>query len=190
MKATLWKGLAVGICVLIAFGLGAAHAVAPEEGMEPVNVVNESGKEVGLCLDKAALSYPPQAYKGLPYFLRTSDPAFRAAHDALTKKEEKWLKEMSGPASQNRLYVDRSGNRILVTAFCKQGDCGNYSAYGAFDMATNTYGIEVTEMLKRRTLGKIPEVSRAAMTCAAMFDQKLREETEAKAFGRKPGGKQ
>lgn len=162
-------------------------AVAIEEGMSPVNTISETGKDVGACRDGGALDYAPQNYKGIAYFVPKNDPAFASAHAVLTKSEQKWVKEMSGPSAQNRLYVDKAGNRVLVLMYCKQGDCGAHSAYATYNISTQDYGIELIEIGKHRTLGSIPSTSRAALACASMIDQRLRAETEAKLFGKRKG---
>lgn len=164
-----------------------SYAVGVEEGSIPVNVINETGKDIGTCLDGGGLVYAPQAYKGIAFFVPINDPAFAAAHKSLTRAEGKWLKEISGPSSQNRLYVDKAGNRVLVLWFCKQGDCGAYSAYATFNLATQEYGIELTEVVRHRSIGSIPPPSRAALACAGMIDRHLRDETEAKLFGKVKG---
>lgn len=168
---------------------GGASAVGGDEGMTPINVINETGKDVGACLDGGALAYAPKAYKGIAYFVPKADAAFAAAHAALAKNEEKWVKDMSGPSAQNRLYVDKAGNQVLVLWFCKQGNCGTYNAYATFNLATQEYGIELSEVAKHRSIGAISSPSRAAIACAGMIDQRLRAETEAKMFGRGKGAK-
>ena len=173
--------LLVPVLMLVAGGVVSAVGVA--EGMTLVNGVNETGKDIGACRNGGALAYAPQAYKGIAYFVPKNDPAFAAAHAAITQNEKNWVKDLSGPSTQNRLYVDKAGNRVLVLWFCKQGNCGDYSAYATFNITTQAYGIELSEVAKRRSLGNISAPSRAALACAGMIDQRLRTETEAKLFG-------
>lgn len=165
---------------------GQSIAVAPEEGMEPVNTINETGRDIGACHNGAALAYAPRNFKGISFFVPKYDPLFSSAHTTLTKGEDKWLQEMSGPSAQNREYVDKLGNRILILWFCKQSNCGTNNAYAAYNLATQEYGIDLVQIGKHRTIGVIPPASRAALACAAMIDQRLRVDTEAKMFGVKP----
>lgn len=166
---------------------GAAFAAEPPALQEPVNVVYESGKDVGPCAGGAELGYPPKPFKGLAYFLPKTDEGFRAAHEKATRGEAEWVKHLLGPSSPNRLYKDGLGNEILVFWICKQHACGTYSLAGAYDLRTHIYGAEITEVGRKRGLGTLEGPLRAAVTCAVSYDDKLRAEAE-RDLRRGPGG--
>lgn len=173
------------LAIFLAFVIGSAYAVAVDEGLTRINTIDQTGKDVGQCVSGSALAYAPDPYKGISYFALAADQKLAAAHAKLTAKEQKWLQDLSGPSSQNRLYVDKSGNRALVLSICKQGNCGAQSAYAAFDLSSHEYGIELSENNKIRSIGTIGATSRAAIACASQIDYRLRTETEEKYFNSK-----
>ena len=112
---------------------------------------------------------------------------FRTAHAAATAKEGRWLRVLDGPASDNRLYTDPAGNRIVVFNTCLPHRCGEFQAMGAYHLATKIYGLEVVERGQHRTLGTLPPAAQRALACARHYDATLRSEAAAaiRRFGDK-----
>src|SRR5947207_11808689 len=107
---------------IIAMAMGCSTATAGtggDDAPEPVNIVAESGLDVGPCTDTGALSYPPMPYKGSAYFLKKADAAFATQHERLTKQQAPWLQRLDGPSGSNRLFTATNGDRAIVFWSCK-----------------------------------------------------------------------
>jgi hypothetical protein len=168
----------IGASALIAL-CGQAIAISPPSEMERVNIIAETGVNVGPCPGKGHLIYPPKPYKGMPFFLPSTDTRIKAAHDSLTSKEAKWIHALDGPSSNNRMYLDGAGHRILVFSVCLEHQCDSNSLFGAFNLASGEYGLQVSEQGKKRTLGLLTDVSLAGIACAESIDDRLRSEAAA-----------
>lgn len=147
------------------------------DSREPVNVIVETGRDVGPCPEAGALSYPPAPFKGSAYFLRKANPTFAVRHDALTKRRAPWLHRMDGPSGANRLFTDSNGTSTLVFWFCKAGDCSANAAYGAYAPASGDYALEVREHDKSESLGSSSQALVRAISCARALDNRLRDRT-------------
>lgn len=152
-----------------------ANNIAPEKE-EPVNLIVETGHDVGPCPDGARLDYPPALYKGSAYFLGRANAALAAKHDALTKNEAPWLRRLDGPSGANRLYTAPDGARALVFRSCKSHGCGANLAYGAYAIGSADYVLQLREGDKTRTLGSSSPKLQAAIACARMHDARRRSE--------------
>ncbi|CAG0946130.1 hypothetical protein GPROT2_03582 [Gammaproteobacteria bacterium] len=167
----------ISLIPLLAFCGVSSHAgigVLSEE--EPVNLIVETGQDVGPCPHGAALAYPPAPYKGTAYFLGRANGALAAKHDALTKNEAPWLRRLDGPSGANRLYTAPDGERALVFRSCKSHDCGANLAYGAYAIRSADYVLQLREGDKTRTLGRSSPKLQAAIACARMHDARRRSE--------------
>jgi len=156
-----------------------AMAVSPQSEMERVNIIAETGINVGPCPDKGNLVYPSKPYKGIPFFLPRADAKIKAAHDLLTSGEAKWIHDLDGPAPNNRMYLDGAGHRILVFSVCLEHQCDSHNLFGAFNLASGEYGLQISEQGKKRTLGSISDTSIAGIACAESIDDHLRSEAAA-----------
>lgn len=160
--------------LVLSFSVAGLAATGGDDSPEPVNVVVESGKDVGRCADGGSLQYPAPLYKGTAFFLPRRDRRFAQAHASLTKGHAPWLLRLDGPSSTNRAYQGASSSTVIVYAVCKPAACGTASAYGAFDPDTGAYAIEVTEAGARSLLGTESAPLMAAIQCARKFDTKNR----------------
>jgi hypothetical protein len=154
-------------------GAGTGGAEPPE----PVNVVAETGLDIGPCGDGGSLSYPPTPYKGSAYFLRKADTTLAARHEGLTKQRAPWLHRLDGPSGSNRLYSAANGDRAIVFWSCKAGDCGANVAYGAYGLQSNDYLLQVQESGKVQSLGDTSAPLVAAIACARSQDDRRRGRT-------------
>ena len=162
--------------LVLSFSVAGLAATGGDDAPEPVNVVVESGKDVGRCADGGSLQYPAAPYKGTAFFLPRSDRRFAQAHASLTKGQAPWLLRLDGPSSANRLYRGASGSAVIVYGVCKPAACSTASAYGAFDPGTGAYAIELTEAGARSLLGIESVPLMAAIHCAREFDAKNRSD--------------
>jgi len=168
------------------FGSPASSGTGGTEASEPVNVIIETGRDVGRCDDGASLSYPPPPYKGSAYFLLRVDPDFAAQHGDLTKQQAVWLHRLAGPSGANRLFTAANGDRAIVFWSCKAGDCGENIAYGAYGLQPKAYLIELREGTNHRALGTAAASLAAAIACARAQDEVLRRHT-AEQLKKQPG---
>ena len=109
------------VLLMLACSSTAGAVTAGTDALEPVNVIAESGIDIGPCPGGGSLSYPPPAYKGSAYFLRKADTGFATRHDALTKQRAPWLHRLDGPSGSNRLFTAADGGRALVFWTCQPG---------------------------------------------------------------------
>lgn len=144
------------------------------DAREPVNVITESGLDVGPCDGGGALSYPPAPYKGSAYFLRKVDAMLAARHEDLTKRQAPWLYRLDGPSGNNRLYIAANGDRAIVFWSCRAGDCAANIAYGAYGLAANEYALQVRQDGKSESLGSASATLAAAIACARSNDDRIR----------------
>jgi hypothetical protein len=168
----------IATCTLMAL-CPLAIAVSPQSEMERVNIIAETGINVGPCPGKGNLVYPSKPYKGVPFFLPRTDAKIKAAHDLLTSGEAKWIHDLDGPAPNNRMYLDGAGHRILVFSVCLEHQCDSNSLFGTFNLANGEYGLQISEQGKKRTLGSISDTSLAGIACAESIDDHLRSEAAA-----------
>lgn len=161
----------VAIPAMLVFWCVASHAntFAPKEE-EPVNLIAETGQDVGTCPDGAKVAYPPAPYKGSAYFLGRANAALAAKHDALTKNEAPWLRRLDGPSGANRLYTAHDGESALVFRSCKSHGCSANLAYGAYAIGSADYVLQLREGDKTRTLGSSSPMLQTAIACARMHD--------------------
>lgn len=139
---------------------------------EPVNVIAETGKDVGRCPEGGALSYPPAPYKGAAYFLRRADPTFGGQHDALTRSTAPWLHRLDGPSGANRLFTDADGESAIVFWTCKARDCSSNLAYGAYAPRSGAYALAVREDGGDHSLGSSSPLLQRAIACARALDDR------------------
>lgn len=167
----------IAIPAVLVFCCVASHAntTVPSEE-EPVNLVAETGQDVGPCPAGGTLGYPPMPYKGSAYFLGRTDGKLAAKHDALTKHEAPWLRRLDGPSGANRLFTTASGGRVLLFRSCKSHDCSANVAYGAYALASSDYVLRPREGRTERTLGGSSPELQAAIACARMHDDRRRSE--------------
>jgi hypothetical protein len=166
-------------CFLLAFMITvlsstAGAATGGTEASEPVNVIAETGLDIGPCGDGGALSYPPAPYKGSAYFLRKADGTLAARHEGVTKQRAPWLHRLDGPSGTNRLYTAANGDRAIVFWSCKAGDCGANFAYGAYGLRSTDYLLQVQEGGKLQSLGSTSASLAAAIACARAQDDRRR----------------
>src|SRR5881409_24113 len=154
-------------------GAGTGGTEAPE----PVNVIAETGQDIGPCGDGGSLSYPPAPFKGSAYFLRKADATLASQHEGLTKQRAPWLHRLDGPSGSNRLYTAANGDRALVFWSCKAGDCGANVAYGAYGLQSHDYLLQVQEGGKVQSLGNTSAPLAAAIACARAQDDRRRAHT-------------
>jgi len=162
-------------------GLDAIAITAGPNAPEPVNLISETGLDVGPCADGGLLSYPPAPYKGSPYFLRQADAGFASRHDGLTQQRAPWLHRLDGPSGANRLYTARHGGRAVVLSSCMAGDCGGHEAYGAYGLESKKYQLLVHEGGKSELLGSRSELLAAAIECTQARDRALRDQARRAA---------
>jgi hypothetical protein len=163
--------LAITITVLSA---STAAGTGGVDAPEPVNVIAESGLDVGPCPDTGTLSYPPTPYKGSAYFLRRADATLAAQHERLTKQRAAWLHRLDGPSGTNRLFTAANGDRAIVFWSCKAGDCGANVAYGAYGMQSAGYMLQVHEGGAAQSIGSASPTLAAAIACARAHDDRAR----------------
>jgi len=166
--------LLLSIPALLAGGLSPAAGL---DGQEPVNVIAETGLDVGPCVGGGALSYPPTPYKGTAYFLRKADATLARRHEALTGQSggsAAWIRRLDGPSAANRLFTAPNGERAIVFWSCKAHDCGSNSVYGAYGLASTEYRLQVGSLPKAEVLGSNAPVLQAAVACARAWDDSLR----------------
>ena len=159
--------------VLLMLAISSA-ATGGTDALEPVNVVAESGLDIGPCAGGGTLSYPPPLYKGSAYFLRKADAGFATRHDALTKQRAPWLHRLDGPSGTNRLFTATDGGRALVFWTCQSGACDGNIAYGAYGLQSAEYAIRVYAPGELRSLGSTSSMLAAAIACAQAHDDRVR----------------
>ena len=165
------------LCLLALASCAAAQAATGGDTRpEPVNVVVETGQDVGACPDGGTLGYPAQAYKGTSYFLLKADPVLASRHMKATQRQAPWLQRLDGPSGANRLYTGADGTQVVVFSVCKPAACSSSSAYGAYAVPTQAYAIELQESGKPGTvLGTETPPLQAAIACTRSIDQRVRE---------------
>jgi hypothetical protein len=151
-------------------------AIAQESVTDRGNIIAETGINVGPCLGKGNLIYPPKPYKGVPFFLPRNDAKIKTAHDSVTASEAKWIHDLDGPATNNRMYLDGAGHRILVFSVCLEHQCDTHSLSGAYNLTSGEYGLQISEDGKKRVLGSLSEASLAGVACAESIDDRIRSE--------------
>jgi len=145
------------------------------EPAEPVNVVVETGQDVGACEAGGSLSYPPPPYKGSAYFLLKADPKLAARHRELTRSQLPWLQRLDGPSGTNRLFTGTTGETAIVFWSCKPHDCGDHATYGAYAPRSGRYTLRVLQHGQTTTLGDATPLLDAAIACARAQDEQSRE---------------
>lgn len=140
----------------------------------PVNVIAESGTDVGPCATGGTLSYPPAPYKGSAYFLLKADRTLAARHEALTGQRPSWLRNLDGPSGTTRLFTSPGGDRVIVFWACKEKDCAANTAYGAYGMQTSEYALQTQAPGEPTELGSPSPMLAAAIACARAHDDRQR----------------
>ena len=162
------------VLLMLAFSSTAGAVTAGTDALEPVNVIAESGIDIGPCPGGGSLSYPPPAYKGSAYFLRKADTGFATRHDALTKQRAPWLHRLDGPSGSNRLFTAADGGRALVFWTCQSGACDRNIAYGAYGLQSAEYALRVNAPGEPSALGSTSSMLAAAIACAQAHDDRVR----------------
>lgn len=165
------------IAVLMLTSAARAATSGPAEATEPINIVVESGLDIGTCETGGALSYPAAPRKGSPYFLLKADAALGARHPSLTRDQAPWLRRLDGPSGANRLFTAANGESAIVFWSCKAGDCDAHVAYGAYDMRSGRYLLRVRQQGAITMLGDSTATLRSAVTCAQAIDDRTRGRT-------------
>jgi len=148
-----------------------------DDASEPVNVIAESGLDIGPCAGAGSLSYPPAPYKGSAYFLRKADATLAARHEALTSltsQRPPWLHRLDGPSGANRLFTAANGDRAIVFWSCKPGACGANVAYGAYGLQSTEYTLQISAQGEPKALGSASPMLAAAIACARAHDDRVR----------------
>lgn len=178
---------AITIAVLMLVSAARAATGGPaEEAAEPVNIVVESGLDIGPCETGGALSYPAAPRKGSPYFLLKADAALGARHESLTRDQVPWLRRLDGPSGANRLFTAANGESAIVFWSCKAGDCDAHDAYGAYEPRSGRYLLQLRQQGAITMLGDSTAALRSAVTCAQAIDDRTRGRT-AEALKRAGG---
>ena len=172
--------------LMLAPAARAATAGPAEEAAEPVNIVVESGLDIGPCETGGALSYPSAPRKGSPYFLLKADAPLGARHQSLTRDQAPWLRRLDGPSGANRLFKAANGESAIVFWSCKAGDCDAHAAYGAYDPRSGRYLLKVRQQGALTVLGNSTAALRSAVVCAQAIDDRTRGRT-AEALKRARG---
>ena len=177
--------------IVLAFAIAvlsstAAAGTGGTEVREPVNIIAETGLDIGPCGDGGSLTYPPAPYKGSAYFLRKADDKLAARHEGVTKQRAPWLHRLDGPSGSNRVYTAANGDRAIVFWSCKAGDCGANVAYGAYGLPSTDYLLQVQEGGKHQSLGSTSASLAAAIACARTQDDRRRAHT-AEQVRKQPG---
>lgn len=163
------------ILLLAAIGGTTYASTGSDQIPTPVNVVAETGRDIGPCPNGGSLRYPSAPFKGTAYFLLRADAAMATRHAEITKRQAPWLTRLDGPSSSNRLYVQDHAPAVLLYRVCRPGMCGADSAYGAYSTATGAYVIELTVDGKTESLGTDSAPLKAAIACAHSIDAQGRE---------------
>lgn len=169
--------------------LGAIPERSTAQRPEPINTINESGLDIGQCAAGGSMSYPSAPYKGTAFFLRKANATLAARHNALTAQSPSntaWLRRLDGPSAANRLFTAPGGERAFVLWSCKPHDCGANFAYGAYNLATAEYQLQIGPPLQVEQLGSDTPVLRAAIDCARSLDDSARQRAE-QALKKLPG---
>lgn len=177
---------AITIAVLMLASAARAATGGPAEATEPVNIVVESGLDIGPCETGGSLSYPAAPRKGSPYFLLKADAALGARHESITRDQAPWLRRLDGPSRSNRLFTAANGESAIVFWSCKAGDCDAHAAYGAYAPRSGRYLLQVRQQSAITVLGDSTAALRSAVTCAQAIDDRTRERT-AEALKRAGG---
>jgi hypothetical protein len=171
---------AITIAALMLASAARAATGEPEEATEPVNIVVESGLDIGPCETGGDLSYAAAPRKGSPFFLLKADAALGARHRSLTRDQAPWLRRLDGPSGANRLFTAANGESAIVFWSCKAGDCDAHAAYGAYEPGSGRYLLRVRQQGAITMLGGSTATLRSAVTCAQAIDDRTRERaTEA-----------
>ncbi|MVF24503.1 zinc-ribbon domain-containing protein [Methylocaldum sp. BRCS4] len=163
------------LVILAVLGLLTAGGVYADERVN-LQPSDRELERVESCSDGGTLRIAGDpAYSGHPWHLVATVPEIRERHFAVTRAEEKWVQDMSGPAYYVRRY-ERNGQRVLVWDLCKSHECNEYALYAAFDLGSKTYVIELNEKGRGRRLGTSISVAEAAITCAKAEDAKRKSQ--------------
>ncbi len=162
------------VLLMLAVGSTASAVTGGTDALEPVNVVAESGLDIGPCAGGGSLSYPPPPYKGSAYFLRKADATFAARHESLTKQRAPWLHRLDGPSGANRLFTAANGDRAIVFWSCQSGACDRNVAYGAYGLQSAEYALQVSAPGEPGALGSTSPTLTAAIACARAHDDRVR----------------
>jgi hypothetical protein len=181
------RNAAITIAVLMLASAARAATGGPVEAAEPVNIVVESGLDIGPCETGGALSYPAAPRKGSPYFLLKADAALGARHGSLTRDHAPWLRRLGGPSGANRLFTAANGKSAIVFWSCKAGDCDAHAAYGAYEPRSGRYLLRVQQQGATTMLGDSTATLRSALTCAQAIDDRTR--ARAAAALKRAGGR-
>lgn len=90
---------------------------------------------------------------------------FLVRHAALVRGEARWVVDLMGPSSPNRVYLPLEGQPVLVFESCKPRDCGDNPLYGA--LQGEGYGLVLFEQGRRRMVGDASGALGAAITTGA-----------------------
>ena len=178
---------AITTAVLMLASAARAATGGLAEATEPVNIVVESGLDIGPCEAGGALSYPAAPHKGSPYFLLKSDAALSARHQSLTRDQAPWLRRLDGPAGANRLFTAAHGESAIVFWSCKAGDCDAHAAYGAYEPRSGRYLLRVQQEGATTMLGDSNATLRSAVMCAQAIDDRIH--ARAAAAVQRAGGR-
>ena len=160
--------------MMLAIGSTARAGTGGTDELEPVNIVAESGVDIGPCAGGGTLSYPPAPYKGSAYFLRKADATFATRHESLTKQRAPWLHRLDGPSGTNRLFTAANGDRAIVFWSCQSGACDRSVAYGAYGLQSAEYALQVNAPGEPSSLGSTSPTLTAAIACARAHDERVR----------------
>ena len=172
--------------MMLAIGSTASAGTGGTDALEPVNIVAESGLDIGPCAGGGTLSYPPAPYKGAAYFLRKADATFAARHEALTRQRAPWLHRLDGPSGANRLFTAADGDRAIVFWSCQSGACDKNVAYGAFGPQSAQYALQISAPGEPGSIGSASPTLTAAIACARAHDERVRGQA-AKALKKQTG---
>jgi hypothetical protein len=165
---------AMTFTLLLIAGTARAATGGSPEVPEPVNIVVESGLDIGPCEASGKLSYPPAPQKGSPYFLLRADAKLAARHQSLTRQQPRWLHRLDGPSGTNRLFTTATGETAIVFWTCKAGDCDGNTAYGAYDPRSGRYALRVRQQGSALSLGDATPTLDLAIACAQVHDTQAR----------------
>ena len=159
---------AITTAVLMLASAARAATGGLAEATEPVNIVVESGLDIGPCEAGGALSYPAAPHKG-------------------SRDQAPWLRRLDGPAGANRLFTAAHGESAIVFWSCKAGDCDAHAAYGAYEPRSGRYLLRVQQEGATTMLGDSNATLRSAVMCAQAIDDRIH--ARAAAAVQRAGGR-
>lgn len=163
------------VAVLAALAMSTARGgTGGTEPEEPVNLIAETGLDIGPCASGGSLTYPPAPYKGTAFFLPRADATLAARHESLTRRQAPWLRHLAGPSGSTRLFSSGDSENVIVFWSCKAGDCDANVAYGAYGLQSKDYLLELQEGHRAQTLGDQSAPLLAAIACARTNDDRRR----------------